>query len=300
MRQLTLVAAFAAVYVIWGSTYLAIRFVLDAGVPAFFGAAMRHLVAGLLLYAWARARGAGPARAIHWRTAWIVGALLPAGGNGLVFWAQESGLASGVAALIVAIEPMFIALLAIWWQRERMPAVGWLGLMLGFVGVAVLIGPARLGSAPVDPFGGGLVALAALSWAVGSLYSRRAPSPDSSAMGSALMMIAGGTILLVVSALRGELAALDLAAIGWKGWAAWAYLVLMGSVVALSAYLWLTREVHPNRLATYAYVNPLIAVGLGWLFADERIDTRIVLATLTIVVGVMLMLGARTRRRAAC
>lgn len=299
MKRFTMLAAFAAVYVIWGSTYLAIRFLLEAGVPTFLGAAMRHLVAGMLLYGWARSRGSGAPSWVHWRSAWIIGALLPAAGNGLVFWALERGLASGVAALVVATEPLWIALLAAWWQRERMPAVGWIGLLLGFVGVAVLVGPERLGGTPVDPVAGGIVCVAALAWAIGSLYSRNAPSPASSAMGSALMMITGGLILLTVSVARGELIGVDLTAVGWQGWGAWIYLVLMGSVVGLSAYYWLLRNVQPNRVATYAYVNPLIAVGLGWLFAGERLDARIAIATVVVVVGVALMLAARSRRVAA-
>jgi drug/metabolite transporter (DMT)-like permease len=305
-RRWALVAAFAAVYLIWGSTYLAIR-VAVGSFPPFLMAGSRFLVAGGLLYLWLRLRGAAPPGRGHWRAALVVGGLLLLGGNGLVTWSEQA-LDSGLTALIVATVPLWMALFAALAPGGRRPGGRALaGLALGFAGAALLVAPLAAGegtaggSAGAAVGAGGVatgvaalaVVLATVSWATGSVLSPRVGLPASPGLATALEMLAGGALLFGLGLASGEAARLDLAGVTPAAWAAWLYLVVFGSIVAFSAYVWLLGHTSATRAATYAYVNPVVAVVLGAAVLQEPITARMWLAAPLIVAGVMLILAGR-------
>jgi drug/metabolite transporter (DMT)-like permease len=296
-RRAKLVAAFAAVYVLWGSTYLAIRFGVET-IPPFLMAGTRHLAAGLLLFAWTRWSGEPRPDARHWRTGFFVGGLMLLGGNGLVTWAERR-VPSGLAALIVASVPLWMTLLDGLHKRVRPPLPVAGGILVGLAGLVVLVAPGHFaGNGRVDLLGAGALLLAALCWASGSLYSRHARLPKSVLTSTAIQMIGGGTLLWLVGLAGGEGSRLHLAAVSPRSLLSLAYLIVFGSLVGFSAYVWLLRATTPARVSTYAYVNPLVAVLLGWLFAGEAVTPRIVLATIAIVGSVALIIrfgGARAR-----
>jgi drug/metabolite transporter (DMT)-like permease len=280
-------AAFAAVYLIWGSTYLAIRFAV-ATVPPFLMAGTRHLAAGAILYAWARLRGAPRPTARNWKAAAGIGALLLLGGNGLVSWA-ETRIDSGPAALIVASVPLWMVVLSAAAAKRRPRAAVIAGLATGLGGIALLVLPHRSGDA-VPLFPAAALVVAALSWSVGSLASRRASLPKETLLATAMEAIAGGAALWIAGLAFGEGAALDPRAITAKSVAALAYLVLFGSVVGFSAYVWLLKVAAPERVSTYAFVNPIVAVVLGIALGGEAMTLRIALAGAAVVCAVSLIL----------
>jgi len=295
------VLAFAAIYVLWGSTYLAIRFAVQT-MPPFLMAGTRHLTAGLILYLWnrrARARDASKPRARDWGVAAVIGGLMLLGGNGLVSWAEQR-VPSGLAALIVASVPLWIAILeALQQRRAPRPAVI-AGLLLGLAGLAVLVVPGRFGgNGHVDPLGAAALLLASLSWASGSLYSRVAKLPVATFVAIAMEMIAGGVILGTVGLASGEGARLHLAAVSGRSLLALGYLVVFGSLVGFSAYMWLLTVTTPARVSTYAYVNPVVAVLLGWAIAGEAVTLRSGLAAAGIVAAVAIIIRYGGQRRAA-
>ena len=285
--------ALATVYVVWGSTYLAIKVAIET-VPPFLMAGSRFLVAGVILYAVASRRGdrVGDRPTLaHWREAAILGGLMLVGGNGLVTIAEQR-IDSGIAALLVAMVPLWMAILdrLVWKARLTRLAVG--GLVLGFVGVTILI----------DPWGASLHVPSALmvlagtvSWAYGSLRSRTAHLPARPLVATAMEMLAAAALFLVLGAARGELAGFDLGAVSGRSLGALAYLATFGSILAFSAYVWLLRNAPAPVVATYAYVNPVIAVGLGALLLSEPVGARTVVAGATIVVAVALIIRARAR-----
>ncbi|HSN18112.1 MAG TPA: EamA family transporter [Gammaproteobacteria bacterium] len=294
------VLGFASVYVLWGSTYLAIRFAV-ASLPPFFMAGTRHLIAGALLYALMRARGAGKPTLANWKSATVLGALLLLGGNGLVSSAEQT-VPSGITALMVAAVPFWMVLLNALDQR-RTPGLPILaGLALGVAGLAVLVFPAG-GHAPdhADPMGIAMLLAGTLAWGVGSLYAPRAAMPDSTFLGIGMEMLAGGALLWLAGLVTGEGAALHLAAVTPKSLLALGYLVIFGSLLGFSSYVWLLKVTTPARASTYAFVNPVIAVLLGWAFAGESITPRIAFAGAIIVAAVCLILyfGAAAKAKAA-
>lgn len=287
-------AAFAAVYVIWGSTYLAIRIAIET-LPPFLMAGVRFLVAGALLYAWARLTGAPRPTRVHWRATAVIGAFLLFGGTGGVAWAEQT-VPSGITALLIAAVPLWMVLLD--WLRpggSRPGGAVLLGLGVGFAGVIVLVGPGEIaGSGGVDPVGAAVIMVACLSWAVGSLYSRGAPLPDSPLLSTAMEMLAGGAILTAAGLVTGEASRVEPAAVSAASLAALGYLVVFGSIIAFNAYVWLLRNAATHRVATYAYVNPVVAVVLGWAVAGEEIGPRTLLAAAIIVGAVALITTARS------
>ena len=293
--RMRVASAFAAVYVLWGSTYLAIKFALES-LPPFWMAGSRFLIAGALLYVWARRRGESKPTRIHWRSAVVVGGLLLMGGNGGVVFAEQR-VPSGLAALLVATVPLWMVMLdgaGRGWRRPPLQVL--LGIGLGLAGVALLVGPGRFaGGHGVDPLGAGVLLFGALCWATGSLYSRRAPLPPSPLLGTAMEMLGGGACLAVAGLLTGEWHRLDLAAASPRSLLAVAYLVIFGSLVGFTAYVWLLKVSTPPLVATYAYVNPVVAVFLGWAFAGEPVTARTLLAAAVIVGAVVLITTYRAR-----
>jgi drug/metabolite transporter (DMT)-like permease len=280
---------FAAVYILWGSTYLAIRFAV-ASLPPLLMAGTRHLIAGALLYAVMRLRGAPRPTRINWQSATLLGALLLLGGNGLVSMAEET-VPSGITALMVAAVPFWMVLLNAAEKRSwpRLSVLG--GLVLGVIGLAILVFPAG-GHTPdhVDPVGVAMLLAATFSWGVGSLYAHRAQLPASTFLGIAMEMLVGGVLCWLVGLCIGEGAGLHPAAFTGKSMLAVVYLVFFGSLLGFSAYVWLLKVTTPARASTYAFVNPVIAVLLGWAFAGEALTWRIALAGAVIVAAVCLIL----------
>jgi len=289
---LRLAAAFLAVYLIWGSTYLAIRFAIDT-LPPFFMAGARNAIAGTLLFAWTRLRGAPRPRLIHWREAAIVGGLMLLAGNGGVTWAEQH-IPSGMVALMIATTPLWMVLLQALPRAGVRPAGRVLvGIALGLGGVGMLVATGRLeGGRHLDLFGVAVVLFAALSWSAGSLYTRRARLPANPTQGVSMEMLAGGGLLLLAAAISGEWARLDLSALSLRSGLAFLYLIVFGSMLGFSAYLWLLRHTTPARAATYAYVNPVVAVLLGWAFAGEPLTGQTLLAAAVIVAAVAIITTA--------
>jgi len=293
-------AAMAAVYIVWGSTYLAIRFAVES-MPPFLMAGVRFLIAGSVLYAFRRLRGDPPPTRLEWRSAAIVGFFLLVGGNGSVVWAEQR-VPSGIAALLVGSAPLWMVLLDSLRPGGRRPG-GWaiLGVVLGFAGIAILVGPAQLigieGS--VDLLGAGALTLAAFSWAVGSLYNRGAQLPDSPLLGTGMEMLMGGLGLTLLGTLTGEWSRLDLAAIAPRSWWGLAYLVVFGSWVGFAAYIWLLCVAPTTLVSTYAYVNPLVAIVVGNWLAAEPITLRVLIAAAIIVgsVAVITLTQPATSRK---
>jgi len=289
------------VYILWGSTYLAIRLAVET-LPPFLSAATRYLIAGALMvgFLWLRGRLSRspsaqlePIRKEHWRSAAIIGGLLLFGGNGLVVQSEQY-IDSGIAAVLVAAVPIWMNLLEAVITRRRPSLLVIGGVIAGFLGVLVLIAPIS-GLAAINPFGVGLVVIAAMCWATGSIYSRSAPMPRSGLLGTGMEMLAGGAILVIAGTVTGELGRTHPAQFSVTSLLAVAYLVVFGSLVAFSAYTWLLRHAPVSTVATYAYVNPIVAVGLGAFFLHEPITLRTILASVLIIGAVVAMVSGRHR-----
>jgi drug/metabolite transporter (DMT)-like permease len=283
--------ALGAVYLIWGSTYLAIRFAIET-IPPFLMAALRYLTAGALLYAWCRLRGTPRPLGVHWRSALILGGLLLLLGNGGVVWAEQR-VSSGLVALLVSTEPLWIVLLV--WMRDRARPAGrvLVGLLLGFAGLVLLVGRGAGSGGGLYPLGVVAVLIASFSWAWGSLRGQRAALPDSPFLGTAMQMLGGGFLLLLASVLTGEPARVSLAAVSTRSLLSLAYLVIFGALIAFTAYVWLLRVASPVLVSTYAYVNPVVAVFLGWALAGEPITRGTLVAAAVILAGVALISSAQ-------
>ena len=294
--RVAVTSAFAILYVVWGSTYLAILFAIET-LPPFLMASLRFFIAGTLLYSWSRAvLGAAAPRLAQWRAAAIVGVLLLVGGNGLVVWSEQR-IASGVAALLVGTVPCFMVLLD-WLRPGGVRPTGRVvaGLVLGLLGLLWLVGPdSVMGGGRADLVGAAALVLASFSWAFGSIYSRHASMPSSPFLSTAMQMLAGGVGLLLLAVARGEPWQFTAAAVSLRSVLSFAYLVVFGSIVAFSAYVWLLRVSTPARVSTYAYVNPVVAVLLGAAFAGEALTARMLVAAAVIVSGVALITLAPRR-----
>jgi drug/metabolite transporter (DMT)-like permease len=290
-RLALVVAAFASVYVIWGSTYLAILWVIDS-IPPLLMASARFLFAGLLLYGWMRASGSPKPTTAQWRAAAISGPLMLAGGNGAVVVAEQ-WVPSGVTALLVASVPLWMVVLQpLFGPRSRPSRRVQLGLLVGFAGVAMLGGGAPAGAGgTLAILGALLVLVGCASWAAGSLYVRTAPAPKSPLVLVSMQMLTGGVVLGVMSLTLGEPARFDFSEVTLRSLLALIYLVIFGSLIAYSAYVWLLTVSTPARVGTYAYVNPVIALLLGWALAGEAIGFRSALAAAVIVGSVVVIVS---------
>jgi drug/metabolite transporter (DMT)-like permease len=286
-RQTWLIIAFATVYIVWGSTYLAIRVAVET-LPPFLLAGIRFLIAGGVMFAWLRWKGVPLPDRQQWLHSAIAGSLMLLGGNGLVVWAEQT-VPSTLAALLVALTPAWFALLD--WVRPagKRPALQTAaGIIVGFFGVAMLVSGSGL-SAPngaANFSGVAALVLAGICWAAGSLWARYNAKPESPWMNAAVQMICGGAALLVLSCFNGEPAQFQYAHVHRQSWLALAYLVLFGSWLGFSAYVWLLKTTTPARVATYAYVNPVVAVLLGHLILSEPFGPRALGSAAVILAGV--------------
>ncbi|MDB4916426.1 MAG: protein of unknown function transrane [Gemmatimonadetes bacterium] len=295
-----LIAAFAAVYIIWGSTYLAIRFAVET-LPPLLMAGARFVMAGLILLAFSRLREpALRATRLDWRIGLVSGLLLLLGGNGGVAWAEQR-VPSGIASLLVAVVPLWMVMLD--WLRpggRRPPGLVFAGLAIGLGGLGLLMGPDALhGGGDISITGAVVLFVASASWAAGSLYIKHAPRTTSALLGAATQMIAGGLCLAIVGAATGELSHIDLANASSRSVLGFVYLVTFGSLVGFTAYFYVLAHTTAAKAATYAYVNPVVAVFLGWAFAHEPVTSRTVLAAAVILAGVAIITAARERDPAA-
>lgn len=292
--RVKLIAAFASIYIVWGSTYLAIRFAVDT-LPPFLMAGVRFILAGGILFAFsARGRLAGVGWR-QWGAATFVGTCMFLGGNGLLSWAEQ-GVDSGVAALVIASIPVWLMVLE-WLSGGRRPTPrAILGVVIGVAGVGILVLPGQ-GSTEIrgGPLEFGALIVASITWSIGSLYMRRAPLPPHSGLTTSMQMLGGGVAVLLTGTLGGEWNDVDPSQITAASVLALGYLIVFGSLVALSAYTFAMRNSTPVLVGTYAFVNPVIAVLLGVLFAGEQLNGLIVAAGLTIVAGVALVMIPRRR-----
>ncbi|HEV3480024.1 MAG TPA: EamA family transporter [Gaiellaceae bacterium] len=281
-------AALATIYVVWGSTFLAIAIVVR-DLPPFLSMALRHLVAGTLLFGWVWWRRGGRLALgrREWGAAFVFGGLLFLVSHGGLAWEQQD-VPSGVAALLVGTIPLWFAILARLAFGERLGGRALMGLVLGFAGLALLVDPS--GEEGAEPVGALVIALGAFTWAAGSLAARRLPLPNDTLLSAAMGMLAGGFLLAAVSGVGGEFDDVHVTA---EALAAIGYMVVVGSLIGFSAYVWLLKVAPASTVSTYAYVNPVIAVLLGWAFNDEVITGRTVVAGAAIVVGVALMVSRR-------
>ncbi|HET9497680.1 MAG TPA: EamA family transporter [Candidatus Limnocylindria bacterium] len=290
--------ALGIVYVVWGSTYLGIAIMVQT-LPPLVAAGVRYSVAGLVLLAvliaWHRIRRQRLERPslLHWRSAVIVGALLLLGGNGGVVLG-ETLIPSGIAALIIATSPIWMVIFEAVVVRERPSRLSVAGLVAGTIGVAILVVPLE-GTEPINALGIALVAGSAISWSIGSVYSRRAPSPRSPFQEAGLQMLAGGAIMLGVGILRGELAAVDPSTFSSASVLAVLYLIIFGSLIAFTAYIWLLNHIAIGVVSSSAYVNPIVAVALGVVILDEALTPRTVLAAVIIIGAVIALVSGRPR-----
>lgn len=301
--RLLIVLAFAAVYLVWGSTYLGILYAIET-MPPFLMAGSRFVVAGGIMLLASRLRGedrsapAGVGAGRMWKGLAIVGALLFVGGNGGVVWAEQR-VPSGLTALLVSMAPVFVVAME-WLRRDgRRPTRGVLaGLVLGALGMAILVGPDQVaGGARTDVLGAIVLIVASMSWAAGSLYARYARLPPAPLFVSGGQMVTGGALMLLLGLVVGEARGFSLASVSARSWIAYWYLVTFGSLVAFTAYSWLLRNVSPARASTYAYVNPLVAVFLGWAIAGEAVSPRTLIAAAVIVGGVAMITISKARER---
>jgi drug/metabolite transporter (DMT)-like permease len=287
------IIAFGLVYLVWGSTYLAIRVGIESFPPLLL-AGSRHLLTGLILYPILRRTSGVRPTASHWRISFITGFLLLFIGNGGVCLAERT-VPSGITALLVATVSLWLVLID--WLRpggtRPVPRVV-IGLLLGFGGLALLVGPKNLGGAGrVDPFGVGILVIASLAWATGSVYSKHAGGLSGSPLlGVAMQSLAGGVSLWIAGIVTGELGALHLGAISTRSWIALAYLIVFGSGVGFTAYIYILKKSTATRVATYAFVNPVVALFLGWLLVGESINLRTVIAAAVILTAVLLVITA--------
>jgi len=290
--------AFAAVYIIWGSTYLAIRVGVESFPPLLL-AGSRHLVFGLLFYPFFRWKtGVRPTLA-HWRTAALTGFLLLFVGNGGVCVAEQT-VPSGVTALLVATVSLWMVLVD--WLRPggvRPVARVMMGLLLGFGGLALLVGPKDLGgSARINPVGVAILVVAAFAWACGSIYSKHGEMPSSPLLGATMQSLTGGIALWIVGWMSGEVRSLHLSAVSTRSWVAMAYLIFFGSMMGFTAYIYILKHSTATRVATYAFVNPVVALFLGWMILGESITMRTILAAAVILAAVLLVITAPLRKAA--
>jgi drug/metabolite transporter (DMT)-like permease len=299
--KVRIIIAFVALYLVWGSTYLGIRFAIES-IPPFLMAGARFLLAGVIMFAIAWSQGGYKSTWANWRVSLIVGACLLLAGNGGVT-ISEQYIDTGLAALIVAIVPIYIVILG--WMTGMAPRpapIIWLGLIGGFMGVGILLGPAlRLPSSGGQrpAIGMSILLVSSFIWSAGSLYSRGAKHAASPFLTAAQQMLCGGVLLLLTGVATGELQRFHPSSISPRSFGAFVYLVIIGAVVGYTAYIWLLRHCDPAKVATYAYVNPIVAVLLGAGFAGEKLSMRVLIAAALIIGSVAIVITMQQLRARA-
>jgi drug/metabolite transporter (DMT)-like permease len=290
--------AFAMIYFVWGSTFLAIR-VGVREVPPFLLAAIRFLVAGIILYGWMLAQGERSPNGREWLSALLLAVLIFVLDYGLLFWAEQR-VPSGIAAVMMATIPVFMALSEMIFLRTQTLTVRLaFALLIGIGGVAVLMSHSlNLGGAPIDTAGALALIIAAMSWSLASALTRKLPLPTSKVMSSGAQMLAGGVLLGVTSAMLGEFHHFHPADVSRGAWLALLYLIVAGSIVAFTAYVWLIHHESPTKVGTYAYVNPVVAVLVGYFLGGEALDLRTILGTLLVLVSVVVITTMRVKQAA--
>ncbi len=279
--------AFAMIYFVWGSTFLAIRFGVHE-VPPFLFAAMRFFTAGLVMYAWLRLKGTPALTLREWVAASALGALIFVVDYGCLFWAEQR-VPSGIAAVVLATIPVFITMMEIVFLRtQRLTVRLSLALMVGLFGVAVLMNHSlSLGELPVNRAGAIALLVASVTWSIATVVTRRLPLPSSKPMSAATQMLTGGVLLFVLTAVTGEFRGFPIQAVSGRAWFALLYLIIAGSIVGFTAYVWLLHYESPTKVGTYAYVNPVVAVCLGYFVGGESVGPRTLLGTLLVLVSVI-------------
>jgi drug/metabolite transporter (DMT)-like permease len=288
--------SFAIIYLVWGSTFLAIR-VGVREVPPFLLAGMRFLIAGVVLYGWMRAKGTASPTLREWGSATLLAVLIFVLDYGLLFWAERR-VPSGIAAVMLATIPVFMALSEILFLKTQR-LTGRLGsaLLVGIAGVAVLVSRStNFGDAPVDTLGACALVVAAISWSVASALTRKLPLPAAKTMSSGAQMLAGGVLLTLTAALLGEFRGFHIQTVSLKAWLALAYLIVAGSIIAFTAYVWLIHHESPTKVGTYAYVNPVVAVLLGYFLGGEALSLRTIAGTMLVLTSVVLITTASIKK----
>lgn len=282
--KIKIILAFGAIYLIWGSTYLAIRFAIET-IPPFFMMGCRSLLAGGILYTWARLRGDERPEPAQWMTAAVVGTLLFLGGHGALAWSEQV-VPSGVAALIVATTPIWMTVLqALRYHDNPLTGRVIIGLVFGFLGVALLAEPSEVfGGTPVDQIGAVVLLSGTLCWSIGAVFMKKANLPKSSTLTAGMNLLSGGGSLLILSYLSSETVVLT--SVSLRSLVSLLYLIVFGSIVTFTAYIWLIKETSLARVSTHAFVNPVVAVLVGWIAGGEFLSQRILTAALLMVLGV--------------
>lgn len=291
--------AFAIIYLVWGSTYLAIRVGVHE-VPPFLFAAMRFLVAGLVLYGWMIAQGESSPSGLQWASLSLLAVLFFIGDYGLVYWAEQR-VPSGIAAVMMATTPVFMALWEITFlQTQRLTVRLILALLIGISGVALLMSHSlKLGGAPTDTVGAMALVVAAMSWSISSVLMGKLPLPPSKVMSSGAQMLAGGVFLALTSASLGEFRNFHPWTVSREAWLSLLYLIVAGSIVAFTAYVWLIHHESPTKVGTYAYVNPVVAVLLGYFLGGEGLGLRTILGTFCVLTSVVVITATGAKKPAA-
>ncbi len=298
-RAWKVLLAFSIIYFVWGSTFLAIRVGVHE-VPPFLLAGMRFLVAGLVLFGWMRARGTPSPTRREWGGATLLALLIFVCDYGLLFWAERR-VPSGVAAVMLATIPVFMSLSEIIiLKTQRLTIRLAAALVVGIGGVAVLVSHSvSFGDAPIDPVGACALMAAAISWSAASALTRKVPLPAEKAMSSGVQMLSGGILLVLAAGLLGEFRRFQMQAVSAKAWLALAYLIVAGSIVGFTAYVWLIHHESPTKVGTYAYVNPVVAVLVGYFFGGEALGPRTIAGAAMVLVSVVVITTAPKESKAA-
>jgi len=287
-KTMIIILALIAVYLFWGGTYLGMKFAIES-IPPFIMAGIRFILAGGILYLIYRIKGGQRPSLEEWKNPCVVGAMLLLGGNGVVAWAEQQ-VPSSIASVLIATVPLWIITFSCIGERRR-PGIGSIiGIILGLCGISILVWNSNgTSSQTTNIWGMAAIIFAAFSWSAGSMYSRKAKMPSSPLLSTGLQMISGGILLLIAAAFHGDYRGFEPARISIHSWMAMGYLVIFGSLIAFSAYIWLLNNIEPAVASTYAFVNPIVAVFLGWLFAGEELGINALIAAVIIIVAVILI-----------
>lgn len=294
-KQIKIVVALLTVYLLWGGTYLGMREAV-ATIPPFIMSGIRFLVAGSILYSWARLRGAGKPAKKHWKSAAFIGALLP-GSLGMMAWAEQL-VPSGIASLLVAMIPVWLIIIGLLGKSRSKPTAGVLfGIVLGLSGLVVLVlGSGKALNHQEVNFGYSIVLImASMIWAVGSFYTKYVEQPDSALLATGMQMLAGGVLVLMVSVFSGEWLGFHLEQVSFRSYLGWGYSIFFASIIGYNAYIWLLKNADLTWVSTYSFVNPVVAVLLGWVIGGEQITGTVLIAAAIIITAVVLITIYRNR-----